>query len=55
MLKIEDADKKKRQIINKIKGELERICSTVGESESEEDQKIMKSLDDLFDVSQRWT
>ena len=47
MLKIEDAGRTKRQTINKIREELEKICSTIGQGESEEDQAIMKTLDGL--------
>ena len=49
MLKIEGAGKTKRQTINKIREQLEKICSKMGEDESEEDQAIMKTLDDLLE------
>ena len=48
MLKIEDAGMTKRQVINKIQEELEKICSTIGQGEFEEDQSIMKNLDEFL-------
>ena len=48
MLKIEDTGKTKRQTIHTIREEVEKICSTVGLGESEEDLAIMKTLDDLL-------